>query len=123
MQVELTRESDHADTDFPALLEEMRKIEDGHREQIYNSGYPEEETHGHYSHEPYDRAKLIFSKTPISCTVTIEGRGQETQQLQLTEGWIFDLPVYEARYTVCAVFIERGGEMVEAIYSFDLGDA
>ena len=123
MQVELTRESDHADTDFPALLEEMRKIEDGHREQIYNSGYPEEETHGHYSHEPYDRAKLIFSKTPISCTVTIEGRGQEMQQLELTEGWTFDLPVYEARYTVCAVFIERGGEMVEAIYSFDLGNA
>lgn len=121
-RVELRREGDAYGTDFNILLNQMWKIEDGQSVQSFASDYPEEETYGHYSREPYDRAKLIFSKMPVSCAVTAEKPDGTVQELTVDEDFCFVLPFHEARYTVCAGFLEENGEMVEAVFSFDLGD-
>ena len=122
MKVEITRESDTHGTDFYALLEEVWETKDGQKVPVYDAGYPKEETHGHYSHEPYDWAKLIFSKEPISCTVTIEGLGT-TKQIELAEkDFSFALPPEEAFYRIYAMF-EDGDRIIEAVFSFELGEA
>ena len=91
---------------------------------VYSSREPDYST-GVYSYALPIRATLIFSmpmEGPVTVTVSsCENSSQYTLTLEGPD-YTMDLPPYPAHYTVEGAFLGADGELLQAGYSFNLGE-